>query len=99
MENIVEYQKCSCGAVTLYTESGNTIVCKRSRLKKYGIDIDLRTIKRISKYEWGNCDHCVNKFGIDLCECGSGKEVGKCSCGSRKNSNENYKNIHLFFKY
>ena len=28
------------------------------------------------------CDHCVNHWGIDVCECGSGEPVGKCECGS-----------------
>ena len=31
-----------------------------------------------------SCNHCVNHYGIDLCECGSGKAVGKCECGSNK---------------
>lgn len=30
------------------------------------------------------CDHCVNHWGIDLCECGSGARVGECECGSQK---------------
>ena len=28
------------------------------------------------------CDHCINHYGLDICSCGSGKAVGKCSCGS-----------------
>lgn len=24
--------------------------------------------------------HCVNHWGIDLCECGSGEPVDECSC-------------------
>ena len=30
------------------------------------------------------CNHCVNHWGIDLCECGSGARVGECECGSQK---------------
>jgi hypothetical protein len=30
------------------------------------------------------CDHCVNHWGIDLCECESGARVGECECGSQK---------------
>lgn len=27
------------------------------------------------------CDHCVNKWGIDLCGCGSGETPEKCDGG------------------
>lgn len=30
------------------------------------------------------CNHCVNHWGIDLCECGSCARVGECECGSQK---------------
>lgn len=30
------------------------------------------------------CDHCVNHWGIDLCDCGSEHKVGECECGSQK---------------
>ena len=26
------------------------------------------------------CDHCVNHWGLDLCQCGSGEPVGQCEC-------------------
>lgn len=52
-----------------------------SRTKRM-LGIDLRKIKRLP--ETYACNHCVNHWGIDLCECGSGEEVGKCNCGSNK---------------
>ena len=79
-EEIESYSKCSCGAVTIYFINGayNSMSSRTQRM----LGIDLRKIKRLpASYA---CDHCINHWGIDLCECGSGKEVGKCDCGSNK---------------
>lgn len=80
MENIESYQKCECGAVTVYFEGGSNSSMKQRTAKKLGID--LRHYKRYPVSFC--CDHCVNHWGIDLCECGSGEPVGKCSCGSKR---------------
>lgn len=80
MEIIESYQKCECGAVTVYFESGAHSSMKQSTARKLGIDL-----RRYKRYKPSFCcDHCVNHWGIDLCECGSGEPVGKCSCGSNR---------------
>ena len=77
---IESYSKCSCGAVTIHFTNGayNSMSSKTQRM----LGINLRKIKRLP--ESCACDHCVNHWGIDLCECGSGKAVGRCDCGSSK---------------
>lgn len=79
-EKIESYSKCSCGAVTINFINGayNSMSSRTKRM----LGIDLRKIKRLPKTY--ACNHCVNHWGIDLCECGSGKAVGKCNCGSNK---------------
>lgn len=68
--------RCKCGAYTVtigglaYSMSRNTFNEKFGRLprKKHS--------KRIEGVH--NCNYCVNKWGIDLCGCGSGEKFGKC---------------------
>ena len=85
MENNIEsYSICSCGAVTIYFEDGASNSMYKSTKKKLGID--LRKYKKLTNTYC--CDHCVNHWGIDLCECGSGERVGKCSCGSQNAHDE-----------
>ena len=79
MVNITEYQKCSCGAISLYTDNGDAYSCKQKNLRKFFPNIDLRKIQRLP--ESYCCNHCVNHFGLDLCGCGSGEEFGKCDEG------------------
>jgi hypothetical protein len=77
---IESYSKCDCGAITLYfTNGANNSMSNKTR-KQLGID--LRNIRKAHTSYC--CNHCVNHWGIDLCECGSGEEVGKCECGSDK---------------
>lgn len=73
-------QKCSCGAITLTFENGATNSMFASTFKKIKKDLDLSQAEKLQNC-WC-CDHCVNHYGIDICECGSGEKVGKCSCGS-----------------
>lgn len=73
---VVGYSKCTCGAITLFMENGESYSCKQKKLKKFFPDIDLRKIERYQ--ESYCCDHCVNKYGLDLCGCGSGEKFGTC---------------------
>ena len=77
---ITTYQRCQCGAVTVWFENGASNSMYEKTRKKYGLN--LRGVKRLQDSYC--CNHCVNHYGIDLCECGSGEEVGKCDCGSNK---------------
>lgn len=73
-------QKCRCGAVTLHFENGTSNSMFRSTFNKIKKDLDLSDAEFLQ--DCWCCDHCVNHYGIDICECGSGEKVGKCSCGS-----------------
>jgi hypothetical protein len=97
IKDIIGYNKCDCGAITLYFAQGDNYTCsiKQKNLKYYGID--LRKIKRINKNNFFCCDHCVNHYGVDLCSCGSGEKVGKCSCGSTESSQVLGENNSNFF--
>lgn len=79
-KTIIEYTKCACGAITIRFEDNatNSMSLRTKRI----LGIDLRKIHRQPKTQV--CNYCVNHWGIDLCECGSGKKNGKCSCGSQK---------------
>lgn len=78
MNAIVNYQKCSCGAVTLFFEDGTDSSMRQETLEK--MRIDLSHAEELQKSYC--CNHCVNHWGIDLCDCGSGELVDECSCGS-----------------
>ena len=73
-------QKCRCGAVTLHFENGTSNSMFRSTFNKIKKDLDLSNAEFLQ--DCWCCDHCVNHYGIDICECGSGEKVSKCSCGS-----------------
>ncbi len=75
-------QKCECGAYTLTTEEGDFSMSEETYEKHFSefevLDDNFN--------EWGNCNHCVNHWGIDLCACGSGESPEECeedldSCG------------------
>ena len=78
MNRITSYQKCDCGAITLFFEDGANSSMFQETLDSMGID--LSQAEELPKSYC--CNHCVNHWGIDLCECGSGEKVGECSCGS-----------------
>lgn len=56
------------------------IACFGKHLKKLDLDAGDATWLHQSCC----CDHCVNHWGIDLCDCGSEHKVGECECGSQK---------------
>ena len=68
-----EAVRCSCGAVTVEFADGTTNSMFRSTFRR--LFPGVRTARGRC---YGNCDHCVNHWGIDLCACGSGAAVGKC---------------------
>lgn len=64
--------RCQCGAVTVETESGESYSMPRHLFLKLGFG---KTVPKKTTY---NCDYCGNKWGIDLCGCGSGMKFHKC---------------------
>lgn len=75
---ISNYQKCNCGAITVYTEDGISYSVHKNNFKKFFPNIDLRTLKGRRLNELCSCNHCVNHWGLDLCGCGSGAFFGEC---------------------
>ena len=75
-------QECICGAVTVTFANGATNSMSRETFNKLGITGEH------SPHAFCNCNHCVNHWGIDLCQCGSGQPVSKCKCGSNEPSEE-----------
>lgn len=74
---IVNYQKCNCGAITVFTEDSSYSVHSKN-FKKFFPDVDLRTLKSGRLNVSCCCNHCVNHWGLDLCGCGSGEYFGEC---------------------
>src|SRR5438876_1150498 len=72
MENqITDVRKCQCKAITVSFDNGATNSMPRKLFTFHfkGTKINGTFV---------HCDYCVNKYGIDLCGCGSGKKFGKC---------------------
>ena len=75
--------KCNCGAVTVdgendnhgerYSMSGELFSHYFPELAQETNLDDIQTMYC--------CDHCVNKYGLDLCACGSGEPYEKCEGG------------------
>lgn len=71
----IEYiQKCKCGAVTISFDNGASNSMFWETFEKLDLDAGDATWLHQSCC----CNHCVNHWGIDLCECGSGARVGEC---------------------
>ena len=75
---ITRYQRCNCGAITVYFGEqtiGSSMY--QDTFDKLGLSLEGAEEMPQSYC----CNHCVNHWGIDLCECGSGERVGECDCG------------------
>lgn len=73
----LEFSRCACGAVEVCHPQERWVNHMRPAtfLRRYRG----ATVPRRARY--GSCDHCVNHWGIDICQCGSGEPVGKCPNG------------------
>ena len=72
MCEITHVDICQCEAVTITFENGATNSMPEQEAQKYVSDLQDKTPTVI------HCDYCVNKWGTDLCGCGSGEKVGEC---------------------
>ena len=66
--------KCQCGAITVSDDGFDNSMSEAIFNAEYP-DLVLEEMV------FCNCNHCVNHWGIDLCECGSGEPVGQCEEG------------------
>ena len=65
---------CVCGAITVTFDDGASSSMTKKLFKE-----NFPKMKP-EKGFWGNCNACVNHWGIHLCNCGSGKLTNKCHC-------------------
>lgn len=77
---ITAISECNCGAITVYFDNGASNSMFRNTFEQLELDVTGAEKLPLTYY----CNHCVNHWGIDLCECGSGEPVGQCECGSNK---------------
>ena len=65
--------KCSCGAVTVQLGRVSVSMTEKQFHQNF-MDLEIEG-------EYGNCNYCVNHWGIDLCGCGSGEHFSECKEG------------------
>lgn len=73
---LIEVYNCSCGAITVKYYNEDMVECNAS------MPIELFhehfPNEKVPNPNFYNCDYCVNRWGIDLCACGSGEKVDEC---------------------
>lgn len=75
-QHFTGYSTCQCGAITLMARTGQNYSCSLKNRAKYLPRLDLRKLTRFEPTYC--CDHCVNRWGLDLCACGSGESPEEC---------------------
>ena len=78
-EIFISYQLCDCGAISLGTESGETYSVSQARFAEFSPQVDLEKCDALQQTY--ACNHCCNRYGVDLCGCGSGEPFGTCDGG------------------
>ena len=68
--------KCACGAVTVTINGSNYSMAEERFVKEFDAPEMLAEAHTVC-----NCDHCCNRWGIDLCACGSGEGIEECDDG------------------
>ena len=72
--------KCSCGAYGI--DDGTKEVKFAYGLENFnkytGLNLTESDFEKCP-IEYG-CNHCVNHWGMDICQCGSGESVADCDC-------------------
>ncbi|MCK5563672.1 MAG: hypothetical protein KAJ07_00360 [Planctomycetes bacterium] len=74
MDADIMVTRCECGAVTVKSDNLNQCVME-GRLDEF-----FPGLKVTEDNTDFHCNHCVNHWGVDLCECGSGETPVDC-CG------------------
>lgn len=67
--------KCQCGAFTVELPDGSQTFCKGENLSKF-----FPKLNTFNERVFAHCNHCVNHWGLDLCDCGCGADKGECTC-------------------
>jgi len=80
------YGKCSCGAISLTFDNGNEVSFMPDSPLEFDLLREYYGEDALINDSWGNCNHCMNHWGLDLCSCGSGESPEDCECGSREPS-------------
>jgi hypothetical protein len=79
---VIDHLKlCQCGAVTVIFKSGDSIAMSYGSMVAMYPDIKfplLDDLKKSLVEMYYNCNHCVNGWGEDLCECGCKAPKGEC---------------------
>jgi hypothetical protein len=73
-DKITDATKCQCGAVTV-TIDGKSYSMRPATFRK------IFGKRPPRKVQWWSCDHCANRYGVDICARGSGKPYDKCDGG------------------
>lgn len=75
---VVAVAKCACGALTIYTDGKPDSIHIHSDIIAEYVPQLVICHAEIStldiNYEYCNCNHCVNHWGVDLCPCGCGNK-------------------------
>ena len=65
--------KCQCGAISVESDDFSNSMTPEAFAQEFP---ELTVPEGDPGYY--QCNHCVNKWGLDLCGCGSGEPVGEC---------------------
>lgn len=79
---IVSIAVCSCGALTFEVERGIGYSVLRENALRFFPELPEAFFTLLEELagRYGNCNHCVNHWGLDLCACGSGETPEDCTC-------------------
>ena len=88
MKKLELYYCNACNSIGINDNTNEIKWAKNIRaFNKYtGLNLTLKYVKENAITSYYGCDHCINNWGMDICSCGSGKSINKCSCKSNRAS-------------